>query len=423
MFMVVRVWDAINDPIMGNIVHNTKSKWGKFRPWILAGTVLNAIIVLFIFINPGLAPTGIEYMIYITVFYTLWGMSYTLMDIPFWSMIPALSRSKRDRESVTAITRFFTTVGFALISAPYLAFAALFGSGSMDAEAATNTEMRKGFLILVAAVSILFVISQIIMVLNVKEEVITEDVEKVSLKKMFKLLVDNDQLMVVMVVVLVTNFVLYITSTMAFYYIAYNLGDENLVLPFMALGLVVQLASIAMYPFLSNVLSRKKLYNLSILVQVFACVGLLINALLLKDNMIILFVFGAGVFFGQGLGMVLTTLLLSDTVEYGELKLGERSESTVFSVQTFVVKLATGLSMGAVGLGLQLIGFKANAEDEALLSQSDSTLLGISLMMFVLPIIGMLLSRYIFNKYHKIDEEAYEGIVKELELKNGVLNE
>ena len=423
MFMVVRVWDAINDPIMGNIVHNTKSKWGKFRPWILAGTILNAIIVLFVFINPGFAPKSVEYMIYITVFYTLWGMSYTLMDIPFWSMIPALSQSKKDRESVTSITRFFTTVGFALISAPYLAFAALFGSGSMDAEAATNSEMRNGFLILVGIVSVVFVVSQIVMVLNVKEEIVTEDVEKVSLKKMFKLLIDNDQLMVVMLVVLVTNFVLYITSTMAFYYIAYNLGDENLVLPFMALGLVVQLISIALYTKLAEKLSRKKLYNLSILVQVAAFIGLLINALLISDNMIILFVFGAGVFFGQGLGMVLTTLLLSDTVEYGELKLGERSESTVFSVQTFVVKLATGLSMGTVGLGLQLIGFKASADEDVLLTQSDSTLLGISLMMFVLPILGMLLSRYIFNKYHKIDEETYIGIVKELESIKGTVNE
>ena len=59
MFMVVRIWDAVNDPIMGNLVHNTKSRWGKFRPWILTGTILNAIIVIFVFINPGFAPKKI----------------------------------------------------------------------------------------------------------------------------------------------------------------------------------------------------------------------------------------------------------------------------------------------------------------------------------------------------------------------------
>ena len=107
MFMLVRVFDAVNDPIMGSIVDNTKSKWGKFRPWILTGTVLNAVILLFVFFKPDLAPDSISMLIYVTVFYTLWGVSYTLMDIPFWSMIPSLTQVQREREEVSAITRLF----------------------------------------------------------------------------------------------------------------------------------------------------------------------------------------------------------------------------------------------------------------------------------------------------------------------------
>jgi len=423
MFMVVRIWDAVNDPIMGNLVQNTKSRWGKFRPWILTGTILNAIIVIFIFIDPGFAPRSIEYMIYISIFYTLWGMSYTLMDIPFWSMIPALSKSQDDRESVSAITRFFTTVGFAIVSAPYLAFAALLGAGTLDVQAATNGEIRNGFLYFAIIISVMFVISQVIMVMNVKEKNITENQENMSLKKMWRILIDNDQLMVVMIVVVVTNFVLYITSTMAFYYIAYNLGNENLFLPFISLGLVVQLISIASYTTLSKKLTRKQMYNYSILLQIAAFVGLFINAFILKDNIILVFGLGSLVFFGQGIGMVLTTLLLSDTVEYGELKTKSRSESTVFSVQTFVVKLATGLSMGVIGLGLELIDLKVDPEIDDLLPQTASTLFGISIMMFILPIFGMLLSRYIFNKYHIINEEKYLEIIKELETVRGIENE
>lgn len=419
MFMFVRVWDAINDPIMGNIVQNTKSKWGKFRPWILAGTVLNAIIVIFIFFNPGFEPTGTSMMIYITIFYTLWGMSYTLMDIPFWSMIPALTNDKQERESVSAITRFFTTVGYALVSAPYLVVASLIGSGQGDIEVATKAEMRYGFLIFVAIISVVFVVSQLIMVLNVKEKNVVETEEKISLKKMWKILVNNDQLMIVMIVVVITNFVLYITSTMAFYYIAYNLGDENLYLPFIGLGLIMQLIAIASYPAIGKRLSRKKIYNYSIIMQILAFVGLLANSFILQDNIMMVFVLGIFVFFGQGLAMVLQTLLLSDTVEYGELKTGNRSESIVFSVQTFVVKLATGLSMGLVGVGLDIINFQSDSESETLLQQTESTLNGISIMMFVLPIIGMLFARFIFNKYHKINEEKYAEIVKELETIRG----
>jgi len=374
-------------------------------------------------LNPGFAPKSIEYMIYITIFYTLWGMSYTLMDIPFWSMIPALSKHQEDRESVSAITRFFTTVGFAVVSAPYLLLAALLGGGTMDVQNATNSEMRNGFLYFALIISIIFIISQVVMVFNVKEQNVSEDHESISLKKMFKLLTDNDQLMVVMIVVVVTNFVLYITSTMAFYYISFNLGNENLFLPFIGLGLIVQLISIAFYTTLSKKFNRKQMYNYSILLQIFAFIGLFINAFILNDNIILVFGLGVLVFFGQGIGMVLTTLLLSDTVEYGELKTKTRSERTVFSVQTFVVKLATGLSMGVVGLGLEIIDLKVDAESDGLLAQTSSTLFGISVMMFILPIFGMLLSRYIFNKYHIINEDKYEEIIKELELRRTLENE
>ena len=416
MFMVVRVWDAINDPIMGQIVQNTRSKWGKFRPWILAGTVLNAIIVLFIFFNPGFQPEGIQMMIYVTIFYTLWGMSYTLMDIPFWSMIPALSPRQDDRESLSALTRIFTTVGFAIVSAPYLNFAALFGAGTFDPKGATIPQMVDGFFMFALIISAIFLLSQIIMVANVKEKIVVDTSEKITLKRMFQLLKENDQLMVVMIVVVITNFVLYITSTMAFYYIAYNLGDEGLFFPFIALGFVVQIVSIALYSVFSKKLKRKQIYNLSILLQIVAFLGLFVNAFFLNDMVILVFVFGVGVFFGQGLLMVITTVLLSDTVEYGELKTGTRSESVVFSVQTFVVKLATGLSMGVVGWGLSIIKLATDPESDVLLQQSDSTLMGISIMMFILPIFGMLLSRYIFNKYHIIDEAKYLEIVKDLEV-------
>jgi len=418
MFMLVRVWDAINDPIMGAIVDNTKSKWGKFRPWILVGTILNAIILVFVFFKPDFQADSIQMMIYVTVFYTLWGMSYTLMDIPFWSMIPALSSSQKDREEISSLTRLFTSIGYFIVSAPYLAIVAILGSASNDPDTMTNTEALKGFFLFAIIISILFLVSQIIMVLNVKEKIVTESKDKISLSGMFKLLKVNDQLMVVMIVVVISNFVLYITSTMAFYYIKYDLGDANLIFPFIAAGGVVQVIATALYPVIAKKINRRKIFNLSIYVQIIAFVFLFINAFLLDNYIILVFIFGCIVFFGQGLSMVLQTVLLSDTVEYGELKTGRRSEAVVFSVQTFVVKLATGLSMGVVGVGLAVINFKPDVGDVTVV-QSDLTIWGIRVLMFVLPVFGMLLSRYIFNKKHKINEENYQNILKELEIKRG----
>lgn len=108
LFLVARIWDAFNDPMMGFIVDNTRTRWGKFRPWILIGTLLNAVILVFLFRKPeGLGTTGMY--AYFSIMYILWGMTYTVMDIPYWSMLPSLSSTKKERDSISVIPRIFTT--------------------------------------------------------------------------------------------------------------------------------------------------------------------------------------------------------------------------------------------------------------------------------------------------------------------------
>ena len=285
----------------------------------------------------------------------------------------------------------------------------------------TNSEALKGFFLLAVIVSALFLISQVIMVLNVKEKVVVQDQEKITLGGMFKLLRDNDQLLVVMLVVVISNFVLYITSTMAFYYIKYDLGDANLLAPFILVGGVCQIIGVVLYPLVSKKIARKKIFNYSILIQVIGFIGLFANAFLLSNVVVLVFIFGALVFFGQGFFMVLQTVFLTDTVEYGELVTGRRSEAIVFSVQTFVVKLATGLSMGVVGIGLAVVNYVPDTGDITAV-QADGTLWGFRIMMFILPVFGLLFSRYIFNKKHIIDEHKFTEIVEELKSKRGELN-
>lgn len=96
LFLVARIWDAFNDPMMGFVVDNTKTKWGKFRPWILIGAVVNSIILIFLFHKPA-GMTGTAMYAYFSVIYILWGMSYTIIDIPYWSMLPSLSSTKEER--------------------------------------------------------------------------------------------------------------------------------------------------------------------------------------------------------------------------------------------------------------------------------------------------------------------------------------
>lgn len=95
LFMVARIWDAFNDPFMGMVVDNTRSKWGKFRPWIMIGTVLNAIVLALMFWNVDFE--GNTFLAFCAVLYILWGMTYTIDDIPYWSMVPALTDDENER--------------------------------------------------------------------------------------------------------------------------------------------------------------------------------------------------------------------------------------------------------------------------------------------------------------------------------------
>ena len=113
--MAARVFDAFNDPIMGILVAKTKTKWGKFRPWLLIGTVTNAVMLYLMYsIPPTLDAKGM--IAYASVTYILWGVTYTMMDIPYWSMIPAFTESGKEREGLSAFARSMAGVGSALIS-------------------------------------------------------------------------------------------------------------------------------------------------------------------------------------------------------------------------------------------------------------------------------------------------------------------
>ena len=111
ILMIARVFDAFNDPFMGVLVAKTRTRWGRFRPWIFSGTVLNAAVLYALFAAPALAEAGM--MVYFSVIYILWGVTYTMMDIPYWSMIPAVNRTPADRENLSVVGRTCAGVGSA----------------------------------------------------------------------------------------------------------------------------------------------------------------------------------------------------------------------------------------------------------------------------------------------------------------------
>lgn len=109
LFFAAKFWDAVNDLGMGMIVDNTHTKWGKFRPWLVIGTLINAVVLVCLFTDWGLS--GISLYVFAVVMYVLWGMTYTIMDIPYWSMLPNLTSDPEERDRIAVIPRIFASVG------------------------------------------------------------------------------------------------------------------------------------------------------------------------------------------------------------------------------------------------------------------------------------------------------------------------
>ena len=140
ILMIARVFDAFNDPIMGVIVAKTKTRWGKFRPWLMIGTITNAVVLIVMFSAPPSLDGG-GLVAYAAVIYILWGVTYTMMDIPYWSMIPAFTEGGKEREGLTTLARSAAGVGSALVSILTVMCVAALGNAFSAGEnrAVTNT--------------------------------------------------------------------------------------------------------------------------------------------------------------------------------------------------------------------------------------------------------------------------------------------
>ena len=413
ILMIARVFDALNDPFMGILVAKTRTKWGRFRPWLLSGTVLNAFTLYALFSAPDLKGAGL--MVFFSVVYILWGVTYTMMDIPYWSMIPAITDTPADRENLSVIGRTCAGVGSALITVGTVKIVEIIGGGND----------KLGFGVFALIVAAIFVVTEVVCVLKVKEHDIGK-METSTVPQMFKALFRNDQAMITVLSILLINAALYLTSNLVIYFFKYDIGGSdwhNSYTLFTLVGGVFQiLGMMVVYPLL-----RKKFGNTQIFKAALGTAMLgyaLILAVCfagLADNMALICVCGALVFAANGILTVLTTVFLSNSVDYGELKTGKREESVIFSMQTFVVKAASGLAVFITGIGLDLIGLVGNADEESVVAaQSADTILGLRLLMTVLPIIGLVTAFAFFVKKFTLTDARVQEIADTLRDKKGV---
>lgn len=413
LLLVARVFDAFNDPIMGVLVAKTKTRWGKFRPWLLVGTITNAVILYMMFsIPPTLDGAGL--VAYASVTYILWGLTYTMMDIPYWSMIPAFTQSGKEREGLSAFARSCAGVGSALISIITVMSVAALGrkfGGTTD-----NEINRIGYSKFALIIAILFVVFITITCLVIKEKS-TVDMKSASIKDMFKALIQNDQAMTVVVAIVMINTALYITQQLVYFFLKYDFSPATYQADFTLFNTVGGgcqiLAMMLLFPLLRKVMDTIRIF--------YTCFGMAVTGYILiiiisytgTSNVKWLLIPAALIMAAVGVLNVIITVFLANTVDYGELKNHRRDESVIFSMQTFVVKLASGIAgfLSSMVLFVFNINSDKNAEAVAI---SETSSLGLRLSMTLIPILVLLVGFVVFRKKYILSDDRMDEITAEL---------
>lgn len=400
LFAAARIWDAVNDTFMGVVVDNTRSRFGKFRPWILIGTLINAAVLIAMYADVTLSP--VRYAVYVGFMYVLWGMTYTLMDIPYWSMVPALTNDENERNQISAIPRFFASMAWLVVGSGGLYIVKYFGGDNKTL----------GFSRFAIAVAVIFVVCSLVTVFNVKEKVVaTSDAkEKTGLKKMAKVLFKNDQVLVVLLIALFFNVAYQLSNSFALYYFEYVCGvEDSLFSVYTAVAGFAQMGALLGYPLLGRKIKKKVLFVLACVLPAVGYLLLLGAGFVAPQNAALVGLCSVVINVGIGFMLVILTVILSEVVDYGEYKFGSRNESILFSTQTFVVKLAGAFSAFVSGIGLKAIGYEANRP------QSATAVAGMRIIMIAVPALLMLACLLVYFRGYKLGDKTYRKILAELD--------
>lgn len=414
LLMVARVFDAFNDPIMGVLVAKTKTRWGKFRPWLLVGTITNAVVLYLMFtIPPTLDGAGL--IAYASVTYILWGMTYTMMDIPYWSMIPAFTKSGKEREGLSAFARSCAGVGSALISIiTVMSVAAL---GKMCGGTTDNEINRLGYSKFALIIAVLFVVFILITCIVIKEKS-TVDMKCASVKDMFKALIQNDQAMTVVITIVMINTALYITQQLVYFFLKYDFcpgtyqADFTL---FNTVGGACQiLAMMLLFPLFRKFMDTIKIFYTSFFMAMTGYVIIIVISATGTSSVFWLFIPAALIMAAVGVLNVIITVFLANTVDYGDLKNNRRDESVIFSMQTFVVKLASGIA-GFLS-SMVLFVFHISSDKDAVIAEpiSQTSRLGLRLSMTLIPIAILLVGLLVFKKKYILTDQKVEEIAERI---------
>ena len=366
-----RVWDGINDPMMGMIIDNSHFKWGKFKPWIFTGALLVSIFTVIMFnVRPTSSFTGWTYIFVIFAIYLLWEAAFTMNDIGYWSMIPSLARTKDRRDKITALTVFFAGLGIVVMTG----MVTFFSPGNL----------LKAYSIFSVVVCVIMIGLQTMTTFGVKEmprEDFKAPEEKFSFKQMFKTIFNNKQLLWMALALLCLTIASSILLSLIYNLYYLEVGYDGNIIFFIIIYAVANTVMQLLYPKISKKLSRKQIQFISLLIMAFGYIGLILAGWfpILPLNLITLCAFGLPIFTGYTWFYTATLINISNCIEFNEYTTGSRNEAVISTVRPLIVKFGDAIKYGIVTLTLIFSGIYALSQNvsqlESQVSKYDSTII------------------------------------------------
>ncbi len=397
IMIIARVWDAINDPIMGSIVDRTRTKLGKCRPYLMIAPFPIAVFTILIFYAPDLSLGG--RLFYALFTYILWGMLYTISDVPFWALPSSMTPNARERADFLAFARILNGVGAAL---PFLV---------MELFKEETGYTKESFFYSAVLMAVIGAALFSLAYFNTKERIMPPS-EKLSIIDNLKLLKVNKPLLLVLALG-VLSFGRYVTNMFLIYAtrdIFVNAPENISMIVLSAAFAIGMFPGMVLMPFFFKKFNYKQIAIAAgtgafILQLIFFVVTILSG----YDYYIALpFIFLAG--FPFGIYNVITFVLTSESIDYLEWKTGKRAEGLGFSCQTFMNKMGAAVSAAVIPVMLLFINYVAPVMRT---EEYEIPRLGMLAIFSLLPGISMLLSTIPMYFYDYLGEKK-EKILFEL---------
>ena len=394
LFLVVRIFDAVTDPLMGAMTDRTETKYGKFRPYLLWLALPFGVISVMAFTTPDFGEQG--KVAYAFATYALLMIAYTAINIPYSALGGVITGDPKERVSVQSYRFVFGMLGGLIVTACTLPLVEWFGAG----------DKAKGYQLTIAAMSAVGVLMFLVCFAGTKERVAAPKQDS-TFKQDMASLWKNDQWRILSSVAFFVLIGMVMRNTLAIYYVKYFLLREDLITAFITLGMIGNILGCAVAPSVVKRMCKIKVYTGVLFIAAVICVG---SYWIQSDQLVLAFVvyFIGNVFLQMGTPLLWAKI--ADTVDYGQFKTGIRITGMTYSSVVFFIKLGLAVGGAIVGWLLAYYGYQADT------TQSAEAVHGILLSFTIFPAVAFIIVSWVMSRY-KLDDnrvaEIQRSIVKE----------